>query len=85
MTDQLPNPSKPTLYSGLFLLVVLTFLSFGYFVGEFVQMMQHLNALSGSYYFNKGVFYLPGVVLGLSVLIFVIVYESVLRKPIKGV
>jgi len=82
MADQLPNPSKPTLYIGLFLLAVLAIWSLVYFIVESVRMMQGLNALSGSFYFNKGVFYLLGVVLGLSVLIFAIVRESVLRKTL---
>lgn len=43
-------------------------------------MLQGFNDLAGYFYFNKSIFYLPGIVLGLSMLIYVIVHESVLRK-----
>lgn len=82
MVDQLPNPSKFTLYSGLLFLVVFTTLSLGYFVVESVHMLQELYDLTDYFYFNKGVFYLPGVVLGLSMLMYAIVHESVLRKTL---
>lgn len=47
-----------------------------------VQMIQQLQPLSYHFNYNKGIFYLPGVGLGSLVLIFVIIYESVLRKPL---
>jgi len=51
-------------------------------VSGLVSGLVSWGAASGIFTFNKGVFYIPGIVLGLLVLIFVIVYESVLRKPL---
>jgi len=80
MDSQLPNPPKVTLYTGLSILVVFTIICLFYFVSTLVDMSQQWGATPGIFMFNKGVFYIPGIVLGLLVLIFVIVYESVLRK-----
>ena len=80
MATQLPNPSKTTLYGGLAFLIVFTVISLVYFFMELIDLSQAVTALPQVYYFNKGAFYLPGVVIGLSVLIFAIIYESVLRK-----
>ena len=75
MDSQLPNPPKVTLYSGLLLLVVFTLICLIYLVSILVDMSQQWGAASGIFTFNKGVFYIPGIVPGLLVLIFATVYE----------
>lgn len=80
MSEQLPNPSKLSLYSGLAVLVGLTIVFFVFFVSTIFDMYQQWNSDADVFVFNKGMFYIPGVVLGLSVLLYAIIRESVLRK-----
>ena len=51
-----------------------------YFILSITDLLQILSSLPEVVSFDKGAFYLPGVFLGMSVLIFAIVYEAVLRK-----
>ena len=83
MNNQLPNPSRLTLYSGLIFLAVFTVVMLVFLVSNLIGMSQQWSAMAGVFVFNKGVFYIPGIILGLIMLIFVIVYESVLRKHLS--
>lgn len=80
MDDQLPNPSKPTLYGGLAVLITFVMILIVYFIMTIFDMAQQWGSTSGVFIFNKGVFYIPGILLGLMVLLYAIVRESVLRK-----
>lgn len=82
MNSQLPNPSKPMLYTGLIVFVGLAVAIFGYFLLSVSELIQALVSLPEVVSFDKGAFYMPGVFLGLVVLIFAAVYESILRKQL---
>ena len=82
MKSQLPNPSKPMLYTGLVVFAGLAVAVFIYFLQSAIELIQALVSLPEVVSFDKGAFYMPGVFLGLVVLIFVAVYESVLRKEL---
>lgn len=82
MKSQLPNPSKPMLYTGLVVFVGFALAVFGYFLQSVIELIQALVSLPEVVSFDKGAFYMPGVFIGLVVLIFAIVYESVLRKEL---
>lgn len=82
MKSQLPNPSKSMLYTGLVIFVGLAVAVFSYFLQSAIELIQALVSLPEVVSFDKGAFYMPGVFLGLVVLIFAAVYESVLRKEL---
>lgn len=84
MTKQQPNPSKTTLYGGLFVMLLLTITALGYFVYTLADLVKNINDMPLSIAFDKGSFYMPGVVLGLAMLIFAAVYESVFRKEMTA-
>lgn len=80
MDNQLPNPPKLTLYSGLAILTSLFIVFIIFFLNTIIDMYQQWGSEAGVFVFNKGAFYVPGILLGLSVLLYAIIRESVLRK-----
>lgn len=82
MKPQLPNPSKPMLYTGLVFLIGLAVVVLSYFMQSVIELIQALVSLPEVVSFDKGAFYMSGVFLGLVVLIFAAIYESVLRKEL---
>ena len=84
MDSSLPNPSKLTLYTDLLVLIGSSIAALGYFLVAAIELFLQLQSLPAAVTFDKGAFYLFGVGLGLAVLIFAIVHESVLRRPLSG-
>jgi hypothetical protein len=84
MNSQLPNPSKPMLYTGLVFLIGLAVAVLSYFLQSVIELIQAFRSLPEIISFDKGAFYMPGVFIGLAVLIFAAVYESVLRKKLSN-
>ena len=82
MNSQLPNPSKPMLYTGLVVFIGLAVAVFGYFLQSVIELIQALISLPEVVSFDKGAFYMPGVFIGLVVLNFAIFYESILRQEL---
>lgn len=82
MIEQSQKPSWVLLYGVLAFLILLAGALFYLFITSSSNLYTDLNSLKPIISFDKGSFYLPGVEIGLGVLLFIIIYEIALGKKL---